>query len=94
MISLVQLANCLSFKKKRSPVSLFMFTILNAIQILLVYLYVNVFYTEVALRPDFTITPAGYFSMNIMMIGAAFYILATVFAWFYVDWKYVKIEEE
>ncbi len=94
MISLVQLANSLAFKKKRSPVSLILFTIMNVVQVLLVYLYVNVFYTEVDLRPEFVITPAGYFSMNVMMVGAAFYILATLFAWFYVDWKYVKIEEE
>jgi len=94
MISLIQLANSLAFKKKRSPLSLIMLTIMNAIQILLVYLYVNVFYTEVELRSDFVITPAGYFSMNVMISGAVFYLLATIFAWFYVDWKYVKIEEE
>jgi len=94
MIALVQIANSLAFKKKRSPISLFMFTILNGIQVLLVYLYTQVFYTEVKIRPEFEITLAGYFSMNIMMAGAVFYILATVFAWFFVDWKYVKIEEE
>jgi hypothetical protein len=28
-----------------------------------------------------------------MIAGAVFYILSTIFAWFYVDWKYVKIED-
>lgn len=94
MISLVQVANSMAFAKKRSPVSLFLFTLLNAIQILLVYLYIQVFYTEQATRTDgFIIPDYGYFSMNIMMIGAVFYLISTVFAWIYVDWKYVHIEE-
>jgi hypothetical protein len=94
MISLVQLANSIAFSKKRSPVSLVTFTILNALQVYLVYLYVNVFYTEVAVRTDgFFIPEFGYFSINIMITGAILYVIATIFAWFYVDWKYVKIEE-
>ena len=94
MIALIQLANSMAYAKKRSPLSLFLFTMLNALQIFLVYLYVNVFYTEVTTRTDgFTIPEFAVFSMNVMMIGAVFYIIATIFAWFYVDWKYVKIEE-
>ena len=94
MNALVQLANSISFSKKRSPISLYMFTLLNALQIYLVYLYVNVFYTEVLIRTDnFVIPSYGYFSMNIMITGAVFYFIATIFAWFYVDWKWVKIEQ-
>ena len=94
MIALVQLANSMSFAKKRSPIGLLMFTILNAVQILLVYLYVGVFHTEVLIRTDnFVIPSFGYFSMNVMIAGAVFYFIATIFAWFYVDWKYVKIED-
>lgn len=94
LIAIIQLFNSMAFARKRSPISLIFFTILNALQILLVYLYVNVFYNEVEIRPDnFVIPSFGIFSMNIMMTGAVFYIIATIFAWFYVDWKYVKIEE-
>lgn len=94
LIALVQIANSMSFSKKRSPVGLFMLTILNAVQVLLVYLYVNVFYTEVQIRTDgYQIPSFGHFSINVMIAGAVFYILATIFAWIYVDWKYVKIEE-
>ncbi|HOI84536.1 MAG TPA: hypothetical protein PLP48_00540 [Acholeplasmataceae bacterium] len=94
MIALVQLANVLSYKKKRSPLGLFFFTFMNALQCLLVYLYINVFYTEVQIRTDgYTIPSFGQFSINVMITGAIFYVLATLFAWFYVDWKYVKIEE-
>jgi hypothetical protein len=94
MISLVQLANSMSYAKKRSPFGLVSFTILSALQVYLVYLYVSIFYLEQATRPDsFTIPSYGYLSMNIMMTGAVLYIIATIFAWFYVDWKYIKIEE-
>jgi len=94
IIALIQIANSMSFSKKRSPVGLFMLTIINAVQVLLVYLYVNVFYTEVATRTDgYQIPSFGLFSINVMIAGAVFYILATIFAWFYVDWKYIKIEE-
>lgn len=94
MIALIQLANSLSFARKRSPISLFLFTILNALQVLLVYLYVHVFYVEEATRTDgFTIPDFAVFSMNVMITGAVLFIIATIFAWFYVDWKYVKIEE-
>jgi hypothetical protein len=94
MIALIQLANSMAYAKKRSPLSLILFTILNMLQVFLVYLYVNVFYTEAATRTDgFVIPDFAVFSMNVMMTGAVFYVLATIFAWFYVDWKYVKIEE-
>ncbi|MDY0075579.1 MAG: hypothetical protein WC992_03460 [Acholeplasmataceae bacterium] len=94
MISLIQLANSLSFKKKRSPLSLMLFTGLNIVQFVLVYLYVKVFHTEVLIRTDgYVIPPAGHLSITIMITGAIFYAIATIFAWFYVDWKYVKIEE-
>lgn len=94
MIALVQIANSMAYAKKRSPLSVILFTLLNAIQVLLVYLYVQVFYTEVEIRTDgFELTSFAMFSMNVMMTGAVFYILATIFAWFYVDWKYVHIED-
>lgn len=94
MIALVQVANSMAFSKKRSPVSLILFTLLNIIQVLLVILYVQIFNREVLIRTDgFFLPDYALFSMNVMISGAVFYILATIFAWFYVDWKYVKIED-
>lgn len=94
MISIIQLANAISYSKKRSPVGLALFTGLNMIQWVLVYSYVNAFYQEVATRTDgYQIPSFGHFSINVMIVGAIFYVLATLFAWFYVDWKYVKIED-
>lgn len=94
LIAIVQLANSLSFSKKRSPFGLAFFTLLNLTQFLLVYKYITAFYEEVKLRTDgFVIPDSGYFSINVMIAGSIFFLLATIFAWFYVDWKYVKIEE-
>ncbi len=94
MIALVQVANSMAFSKKRSPISLILFTLLNVIQVILVISYVGIFYREVEIRTDGFMLPSyALFSMNVMITGAVFYILATIFAWFYVDWKYVKIED-
>lgn len=94
MIAIIQLANSLSFSKKRSPVGLALFTGMNVLQWILVYNYINAFYTEVEIRTDGYVIPSfGHFSINLMIAGSILYVLATVFAWLYVDWKYVKIEE-
>ena len=94
MIAIIQLANSLSFSKKRSPVGLALFTGMNVLQWILVYNYINAFYTEVEIRTDGYVIPSfGHFSINLMISGSILYVLATVFAWLYVDWKYVKIEE-
>ena len=94
IIALIQIANSMAFSKKRSPISLILFTLLNSLQVLLVILYVGIFYREVEIRTDgFALPSFALFSMNVMISGAVFYIIATIFAWFYVDWKYVKIEE-
>ena len=94
MIAMIQLANAIVYSKKRSPFGLALFTGLNVIQWIMVYSYDNAFYTEVAIRTDgYQIPSFGHFSINFMIAGAIFYVLATVFSWFYVDWKYVKIED-
>ena len=93
IIAMVQIFNALSFSKKRSPVSLVLFTGLNLIQGLLVFLYSNEFLVEAATRADYTLKNYSIMSMGIMAVGFVFYVIATLFAWAYVDWKYVKIEE-
>ncbi|MCU0105024.1 hypothetical protein N7603_05080 [Acholeplasma vituli] len=93
IISMVQIFNSISFSRKRSPLSLVLFTVLNAIQGLLVFLYSNEFLVEAATRTDYTLKNYSLMSMGIFAIGFVFYVIATIFAWVYVDWKYVKIEE-
>lgn len=93
LISMVQLFNSISFSRKRSPVSFFLFIILNIIQALLVYSYTVIFFQEAAARPDYTIPQFTYMSIGIMIAGIVFYAIASIFATCYVNWKYVKIEE-
>jgi hypothetical protein len=83
----------MSFAKKRSPMSLILFTVLNLFQGLFVYLYTNAFLYEAATRADYTLQNYSIMSMGIMAIGFVFYVIATIFAWVYVDWKYVKVED-
>lgn len=93
IIAMIQIFNSLSFSRKRSPISLILYTALNLIQGLFVFLYTNEFLIEAATRTDYTLKNYSYFSMGIMVSGFVFYVIATLFAWAYVDWKYVKIEE-
>ncbi len=93
IIAMIQIFNSMSFSRKRSPVSLILFTVLNLIQGLFVYLYSNAFLVEAATRADYTLKNYSIMSMGIMAAGFVFYVIATLFAWAYVDWKYVKIEE-
>lgn len=93
IIAMVQIFNSMSFSKKRSPMSLILFTVLNLFQGLFVYLYTNAFLVEAATRVDYTLKNYSIMSMGIMAAGFVFYVIATLFAWVYVDWKYVKIEE-
>lgn len=93
IIAMVQIFNSMSFSRKRSPVSLILFTGLNLIQGMFVYLYTNAFLVEAATRTDYSLNSYSIMSMGIMATGFVFYVIATLFAWAYVDWKYVKIEE-
>lgn len=94
LIAIVQLANVISYSRKRSPFGLAFYTLLNLTQFLLVYLYIKAFYVEVEIRTDgFEIPQSGLFSINVMIAGSIFFFIALIFAWLYVDWKYVKIEE-
>jgi hypothetical protein len=93
IIAMIQIFNSMSFAKKRSPMSLILFTVLNLFQGLFVYLYTNAFLYEAATRADYTLQNYSIMSMGIMAIGFVFYVIATIFAWVYVDWKYVKVED-
>jgi len=94
LIGVVQLFNSFSFSKKRSPFGLILMTFLTAVQIILVGLYTSIFFLEQATRTDYVIDSVARFSYTVFIIGAIFFLIGTIFAWFYVDWKYVKEIDE
>lgn len=94
LVSLVQIANAFTFSKKQAPSSLYLITGLTAVQIILVALYTSVFFVETTIRSDYSIDLFTQRSFTIMIIGAVFFLIGTIFAWFYVNWKYVKEVDE
>ncbi|MDD4184617.1 MAG: hypothetical protein PHI01_04315 [Candidatus Izemoplasmatales bacterium] len=93
LISLIQLFNAFTFSKKQSPFGLILITVLTVVQCVLVGLYTNNFFVEQATRTDYIIPSFTRFSYSVFLIGTVFFIIGTVFAWFYVNWKYVKETE-
>jgi TRAP-type mannitol/chloroaromatic compound transport system permease small subunit len=86
--------NSIGYSKKRSPMSLFMLTGLTLLQVVSVGLYTYTFFREQTIRNDYVIDSVARFSYTVFIIGAVLFIIGTVFAWLYVDWKYVKQKEE
>jgi TRAP-type mannitol/chloroaromatic compound transport system permease small subunit len=94
LVSILQMFNSIGYSKKRSPMSLFMLTGLTLLQVVSVGLYTYTFFREQTIRNDYVIDSVARFSYSVFIIGAVLFIIGTVFAWFYVDWKYVKQKEE
>lgn len=94
LIAIVQVFNSSNFAKKRSPVGLFLLTGLTIVQAVTVGLYTTVYYVEETIRPDYVIDSVARFSFTVLIIGSAFTIVGTIFAWFYVNWGYVKQVED
>jgi hypothetical protein len=94
LIGIVQLFNSFSFSKKRSPFGLILLTFLTVAQCVLVGLYTSIFFLEQATRDDYVIDSIARFSFTVFIVGAVFFVIGTIFAWFYVDWKYVKEIDE
>ncbi len=90
LIAIIQLFNTFGFAKKRSPMGLYLITFLTLLQVTIVSLYTSIFFVEQANRLDYTIDSVARFSFTVFIIGGILFIIGTVFAWFYVDWKYVK----
>ena len=93
MVVLVQLFMGFSFSKKRSPFNLIFMTILTLIQSGTYILYATVFLTEHTRMPSYQLGGTAVFSIVTIGIGTVLMVIATIFAWIYVDWKYVKIED-
>lgn len=95
LVALIQLFNSFTFAKKRSPILLYIMTALTLLQGYVAISYRQVFYNELARRPDsYVISKATELAYTVSIIGAILFVIATVFAWIYVDWKYVKEVDE
>jgi len=94
LIAIIQMFNSFTFAKKRSPKGLGLITFLTLVQVVFVSLYTYAFFAETEYNPNFAIDEIAVRSYTIMITGAAFLVVGTVFAWFYVDWHYVKEIEE
>lgn len=93
LIALIQIFNGVSFAQKRSPFSLILLTVLSLMQSVLSGLYTFAFFNEQANRLDYVIDQPATIAFTTTIIGSVFFLIAAVFAWFYVDWKYVKEKE-
>ncbi len=93
LLSLLQVFNSFSFGKKRAPFTLILMTFVTLIQVVSAFFYTQTFFLEQAARTDYTITSSAVTAYTVIIIGASLFLIGTVFAWFYVDWKYVKEKE-
>ncbi len=94
LISIIQMFNAITYAKKRSPFGVFMLTILTLIQGTLVGLYTYVYFREDSIREDYVVDAAAKLSYTVFIIGTVLFLIGTVFAWLYVNWKYVKVKED
>lgn len=93
LVAIIQVFNTAGFAKTRSKISLFLITGLTLLQSTVVFLYTSIFFHEQATRLDYTIDSVARFSYTVFIIGSCFFIIGTIFAWFYVNWNYVKEKE-
>ena len=90
---LIQFFLSFSFSQKRSPLLLILMTIITVGQTAILILYVLGFIGESSIRPNYSMEMDTYISIISLAVGTVFMIAATIFAWIYVDWKYVKVED-
>jgi hypothetical protein len=90
LFSLIQSFNAITFGKKRSPVVLIIMTFITVIELVLAFSYRAAFIAEAAARADYVIDSATRLAYTLSILGAILFLVGTIFAWVYVDWKYVK----
>lgn len=91
--SIVQIFNTVTFGQKKNPFSVYLITALMLIELVAFGLYLYAFLVEPSLSPTYKMTNSAILSIGIFSAGILFGLASTFFAWKYVDWKYVKIEE-
>ena len=97
LIAIVMFFMSFSFSKKRSPAMLITLTSLGTTKVIFGLIYLFSFLTNMFDIPNLNGSPAIPASMYLSIVIVTISVLATiasvVFAWFYVDWKYVKYNE-
>ena len=93
LLSIIQIFNTVSYSKTKAPVNTFIATFLTTLEVAAYGTYMYVFIIEPTVSSNYTYTGSVFFSLTVFGLGILFTVLSTVFAWKYIDWKYVKIEE-
>ena len=93
LLSVIQLFNAITFGKKQSPIILGALSLITVLQLVLSFSYRAAFVNEAATRTDYVIDSATRFAYTLNIAAALIFLVGTVFAWIYVDWKYVKEKE-
>lgn len=93
LLSIIQIFNTVIFGQKKNPFSLILITVLTVMQVVSFIYYTYIFMVEPSLSPNYTYTASAFNSLTLFTLGTIFAVAANVFAWIYVDWKYVKIED-
>lgn len=92
LVAIIQLFNVMGYSKKLNPVGAITYTVLNVLQGFSSIMFTILVFTS---RPgDIKVEPYMVFSIFILLIGFLFMVIANIFVWAYVDWKYVKVEED
>lgn len=92
-MALLQIATMINCVKSHSPKSMILVTFITILQIIFVILYVQVFFTEHTRLASYKMTQSTYLSIIIFAVGLILSVFATVWAWFFVDWRYKKVED-
>lgn len=90
LIALIQLFNGVSYTKTRSKFTTILINFLSVLQAIIAILYTSNFFYEQATRVDYVIDQAATLAYTVSLIGAVFFVIASVLTWFYVNWHYVK----
>ncbi len=95
LLAIIQMFNTVTFSVKRSPFIVYLVNGITVLQVAAYVTYMLKLFQEYTERPTFNIfgRPEAIFSMAVFTLGIIFQLGSTVLTWFYVDWKYVKIED-
>ncbi|MDD3957786.1 MAG: hypothetical protein PHW40_08120 [Candidatus Izemoplasmatales bacterium] len=93
LLSIIQLFNTVTFAKKRSPGGVFLMSFITVLLSGISIFYTTIYYREQRLKPTYVMSDVAKMSYTIFLIGSTLILIGTIFAWFYVNWKYVKEKE-
>ena len=90
LLSIIQIFTVITYAKKRSPFGIILTTLVTILILFFAYKYVTIIGAEVRDRADLIMEPYMANSRFIISFGAVMFVIATIYNWFIVNWKYVK----